>query len=66
MYSDDDGCVVNSWQAAENPWDSGNFAWTGHEYKGEPTPFDWPDINSHFGVLDLAGFEKDTAGYYSE
>lgn len=33
-------------------------------YKGEPSPLNWPDINSHFGVLDLAGFEKDTAGYY--
>lgn len=30
VYSDDDGCVSNSWQAAaQNPWDSGNFAWTG-------------------------------------
>lgn len=65
VYSDDDSCVVSAWQsAAVNPWDSGNFAWTGHDYKGEPTPFNWPDVNSHFGVLDLAGFEKDTAGYY--
>jgi beta-galactosidase len=31
---------------------------------GEPTPFSWPDVNSHFGVLDIAGFEKDSAGYY--
>ncbi len=41
-----------------------NFIWTGHDYKGEPSPLNWPDINSHFGVLDLAGFEKDTASYY--
>jgi beta-galactosidase len=35
-----------------------------HDYKGEPSPLNWPDINSHFGVLDIAGFEKDTASYY--
>ncbi len=65
MNSDDDGCVVSAWaSAAENAWDSGNFVWTGHDYKGEPSPLNWPDINSHFGVLDLAGFEKDTASYY--
>ena len=23
-----------------------------------------PDINSHFGVVDIAGFEKDSSGYY--
>jgi len=60
-----DGCVVSAWaSAATNLWDSGNFAWTGHDYRGEPSPLNWPDVNSHFGVLDLAGFEKDTAGYY--
>jgi beta-galactosidase len=36
----------------------------GHDYKGEPSPLNWPDINSHFGVLDIAGFEKDSASYY--
>ena len=35
MNSDDDGCVVSAWaSAAQNPWDSGNFVWTGHDYKG--------------------------------
>ena len=30
MNSDDDGCVVSAWaSAASNPWDSGNFVWTG-------------------------------------
>jgi len=30
MNADDDGCVVSAWaSAAENPWDSGNFIWTG-------------------------------------
>jgi beta-galactosidase len=65
VYAGDDGCVVQGWKsAAVNAWDSGNFIWTGHDYKGEPTPFDWPCINSHFGILDIAGFEKDSTGYY--
>lgn len=34
------------------------------DYKGEPTPSNWPSINSHFGVLDIAGYEKDSAAYY--
>ena len=41
---------------------AGAFVWTGFDYRGEPSPFSWPNVNSHFGVLDLAGFEK--AGFY--
>jgi beta-galactosidase len=37
---------------------SGGFTWTGFDYKGEPTPYSWPDINSHFGIIDEAGFLK--------
>jgi beta-galactosidase len=33
--------------------------------KGEPTPYSWPDINSHFGILDIAGFEKDRFWWYA-
>ena len=29
------------------------------DYRGEPTPYAWPDVNSHFGIIDLAGFPKD-------
>ena len=43
VYADDDGCVQNAWvSVANDPWSSGNFIWTGHDYKGEPTPFNWP------------------------
>lgn len=42
----------------------GGFAWTGFDYKGEPAPYTWPDINSNFGILDIAGFEKDQFYYY--
>ena len=40
------------------PFVAGGFTWTGWDYKGEPTPYGWPDVNSHFGILDIAGFEK--------
>ena len=45
----------------ERPFIAGGFTWTGWDYKGEPTPYAWPDINSHFGILDIAGFMKDRA-----
>jgi beta-galactosidase len=31
--------------------------------RGETT-LGWPDVSSHFGVLDSAGFAKDASGYY--
>ena len=43
---------------------AGGFVWTGFDYKGEPTPYAWPNINSHFGVIDIAGFPKDNYHYY--
>ncbi len=41
---------------------SGMFIWTGFDYLGEPTPYVWPSRSSYFGVIDLAGFPKDS--YY--
>ena len=49
---------------APRPWLSGGFVWTGFDYRGEPTPYGWPCINSHFGILDTCGFPKDVAYYY--
>jgi beta-galactosidase len=46
------------------PWLSGGFAWTGFDYRGEPTPYQWPCINSHFGIMDMCGFPKDNYYYY--
>lgn len=55
----------NAWRPlAEKPFMAGGFVWTGFDYKGEPTPFGWPDINSNFGILDECGFPKDSAWYY--
>ena len=49
---------------ADRPWLSGGFIWTGFDYRGEPTPYSWPCINSHFGVMDMCGFPKDLFYYY--
>ncbi|MFZ0827020.1 MAG: beta-galactosidase GalA [Verrucomicrobiia bacterium] len=49
---------------ADRPWLSGGFVWTGFDYRGEPTPYAWPCINSHFGVLDMCGYPKDNFYYY--
>ena len=43
---------------AERSYVAGGYIWTGFDYKGEPTPFGWPDINSNFGVLDMCGFPR--------
>lgn len=45
-------------------WLAGGFAWTGFDYRGEPSPYDWPCISSHFGIMDTCGFPKDTFYYY--
>ncbi len=56
---------------------AGEFVWTGWDYIGEPTP--WNQISSgasdsgqgaspnssYFGIVDTAGFEKDTYYLYS-
>ena len=62
-----------SWsQLAEEWWKfyasreylAGGFAWTGFDYRGEPTPYGWPSISSQFGIVDLCGFPKDNFYYY--
>lgn len=46
-------------------WLAGGFAWTGFDYRGEPTPYGWPSINSQFGIVDMCGFPKDMFYYYT-
>jgi beta-galactosidase len=48
----------------ERPWLSGGFVWTGFDYRGEPSPYGWPCISSHFGLMDTCGFPKDVYFYY--
>jgi beta-galactosidase len=49
--------------AAENDYWLGGFVWTGFDYRGEPTPYKWPNISSHFGILDVCGFPKNIYYY---
>jgi beta-galactosidase len=49
---------------ANRDWTAGGFAWTGFDYRGEPTPYGWPSINSQFGIVDMCGFPKDSFYYY--
>ena len=60
-----------SWSSThEETWDvvkhndfvGGQFIWTGFDYIGEPTPYAYPARSSYFGIVDLAGFPKDS--YY--
>lgn len=54
---------LDAWRsAAERPFVMGSFLWTGFDYLGETTPYDYPSHSSYFGVIDLCGFPKD--GYY--
>ena len=45
-------------------WEAGGFAWTGFDYRGEPTPYGWPSISSQFGIVDTCGYPKDNFYYY--
>lgn len=50
--------------ASERAWFMGGFVWTGFDYRGEPTPYEWKNINSHFGIMDMCGFPKSIYYYY--
>lgn len=55
----------NTWKAiAENPFMAGGFIWSGFDYRGEPAPYEWPNISSQFGLMDTCGFPKDVYYYY--
>ncbi len=50
--------------AATRSWWMGGFVWSGFDYRGEPTPYRWPNINSSFGMMDICGFPKNIYYYY--
>jgi beta-galactosidase len=78
FYSGNPGQTCSSYDNCRTPWGSthqdtwrmikkhdylsGMFIWTGFDYLGEPTPYQWPSRSSYFGIVDLAGFPKDA--YY--
>ena len=52
-----------TWDVVKHtPYVGGQYIWTGFDYIGEPTPYGFPARSSYFGIVDLAGFPKDT--YY--
>ncbi len=52
-----------TWDVVKHmPHCMGQFIWTGFDYIGEPTPYNYPARSSYFGIIDLAGHPKDT--YY--
>lgn len=73
-HSDPDKGKIPSWASTPDQWVNfyvdrpyigGGFAWTGFDYRGEPTPYGrWPSISSHFGIMDLCGFPKDVYHAY--
>jgi beta-galactosidase len=60
------GSTAEQWWKfySSREWLMGAFVWTGFDYRGEPTPYDWPCINSHFGIMDMCGFPKNNYFYY--
>jgi len=60
------GATAGHWWPyyAARPFLLGAFVWTGFDYRGEPTPYRWPCINSHFGIMDMCGFPKNNYYYY--
>lgn len=66
-YDDDFALWGNShrdaWEAIDKrDFVAGGFVWTGFDYRGEPTPNEWPSVSSVFGIMDLNGFPKNA--YY--
>ena len=67
-----DNSVVAWGDSAEGSWRidrerdfvMGEFIWTGFDYLGEPTPYNWPAKSSYFGIIDTAGFPKDIYYFY--
>ncbi len=60
------GTTAEKWWTyySARPFLLGAFVWTGFDYRGEPTPYGWPCISSHFGIMDVCGFPKNNYYYY--
>lgn len=73
--SDSEKHIINSYDTEAAQWGNthrdgfkqidtrkhimGMFIWTGFDYRGEPTPFEFPSIGTQFGIMDTCGFKKD-------
>lgn len=56
-------CEIGWQHYAARPYLAGLFFWTGFDYRGESTPFDFPAVSSQFGLMDMCGFPKDSYYY---
>ncbi|MEN6308103.1 MAG: beta-galactosidase GalA [Anaerohalosphaeraceae bacterium] len=56
-------CEIGWKHYADRPYLAGLFYWTGFDYRGEPTPFNFPAISTQCGILDTCGFPKDSFYY---
>lgn len=54
----------------KHPFCAGCFVWSGFDSYGETNPYEYPSVMSHWGILDICGFAKDTAyllaAYYKD
>jgi beta-galactosidase len=70
-YDDNANWHSPAWQGlywdVSRPFVGGQFVWTGFDYIGEPTPYgnQWPARSSYFGIVDTAGFPKDSYWFYA-
>jgi len=50
-------------EAVQAPFVAGCFVWSGFDHGGEPNPFEYPSVASHWGFLDRCGFDKNIANW---
>lgn len=56
-------CILGWKHYATRPYLAGLFYWTGFDYRGESTPFNFPANSTQFGLMDTCGFAKDAFFY---
>ena len=57
-------CVATDLGTLALPYSYGMYSWTLQDYLGE-TSQPWPAVSSAYGLFDLAGFPKETAGFFA-
>lgn len=61
-YPDFSECFEETMVKMQNsPFAAGCFVWTGMDHRGEPHPYGWPSVSSHWGFTDCCGFNKEIA-----
>ncbi|MEM6757064.1 MAG: glycoside hydrolase family 2 TIM barrel-domain containing protein, partial [Planctomycetota bacterium] len=56
--------IEEMWRdCASRPFMAGTFVWTGFDYRGETSPYDWPAVITRYGLLDLCGYRKEVSHY---